>query len=267
MLKQRHAGPLTGMLAIVVFFIASLSFQAFSGAENSSQIIIDFYGPIEKTGLPKPWLLRVKHGKAHVVVLQEQDNNILRLRCDNASYSIERAVSVSPYEHPYITWSWKAMKLPSSGDVRRKTLNDQGLQILLAFEDRKIISYVWDANAPEGTVTDESLGWPFNISVKVIVVQSGTDRVNEWITHTRDMYQDYRNLFSEKPPALKGLRIQANTQYTQDSAEGMLQGITFSRKDTGLSPQPGPFTRCANRFSISKENEPCNRFLSSIQVY
>ena len=145
------------------------------------------------------------------------------------------------------------MQLPSSGDVRRKSLNDQGLQILLAFEDRKIISYVWDANAPEGTVTDESLGWPFNISVKVIVVQSGTDRSNEWITHTRDMYQDYRNLFSEKPPSLKGLRIQANTQYTQDFAEGMIRGITFSRKDTGLSSQ----SYTAQAFHIPrKSNQP-----------
>lgn len=233
LLKQRRTIPLTTILAIVILLIVSLSCQVVSGA--SSRILIGFQGPTEKTGLPKPWLLRVNSGNAHVMVLQEQDENILHLICENASYSLERSVSVSPEEHPYVSWNWKAMKLPSSGDVRRKAVNDQGLQILLAFENRKIISYVWDANAPEGTVTDESLGWPFNISVKVIVVQSGTDRVNEWITHTRDVYQDYRDLFSEKPPSLKGLRIQANTQYTQDRSEGMIRGITFSRKDTGFS--------------------------------
>jgi hypothetical protein len=229
---------LTGIiLAIMAVLVVSFSGQALSWADNSSTVFIDFNGPGEKTGLPKPWTLKVKSGKAHVMVLQQQDSSILHLRCENASYSIERPLSVLLDQHPLFTWRWKAMKLPSSGDVRRKALNDQGLQILLAFENRKVISYVWDANAPEGTVTDESLGWPFNLSVKVIVVKSGTDRVNEWITHTRDVHQDYRNLFSENPPALKGLRIQANTQYTQDRSEGMIQSIAFSRKDTGLLSQ------------------------------
>jgi hypothetical protein len=209
--------------------LTSLSFFAtLSGADDSSRIFVDFNGPVTKNGLPKPWSLRVNSGRPYAAVLQQNNDNILHLKCANASFSLERAVSLSPLQHPFVTWSWKAMKLPDSGDVRKKSRNDQGLQLLLAFENSKIISYVWDANAPAGTVTDESLGWPLNVAVKVIVVQSGTDRINEWVTHTRDVYQDYRRLFNEDPPSLKGLRIQANTQYTQDRSEGMVRDITFS---------------------------------------
>jgi hypothetical protein len=195
--QQQRIIPAVSILAIAMILVISPFYQIFAGAENDARIPIDFNGPVGNTGLPGQWSLRVTYGKPDATVLQQKDENILLLRCANASFSLERAVSVSPREYPFVTWSWKAMKLPSAGDVRKKTRNDQGLQILLAFENRKIISYVWDANAPAGTINDESLGWPFNVAIKVIVVQSGTDRINEWVTHTRDVYQDYRNLFNE----------------------------------------------------------------------
>jgi hypothetical protein len=192
-------------------------------------ITVDFNGVIEKNGLPNPWFLRVNNGNAHFRVLHQKDENILYLKCKSSSFSLERNVSISPEDYPYVTWRWKAIKLPLSGDLRNKNRNDQGLQMLFAFENGKIISYVWDANAPEDTVMDESLGWPLNLPIKVIVVNSGSAGINEWVSHTRNIYEDYRGLFNETPPRLKGLRIQANTQYTQDLSEGMVRGIIFSR--------------------------------------
>lgn len=238
MLKQRRtkqALKLSTISISIIFIlvILSVSCPVFSTAEDIFPIIVDFNGVIEKNGLPKPWLLKVNDGKAHVKVLHQGGENILFLRCESSSFSLERNVSVSPEEYPYVSWSWKAVKLPIYGDVRKKTHNDQGLQMIFAFENRKIISYVWDANAPEGTVTDESLGWPINLSIKVIVVNSGSDRINEWISHTRDVRHDYRDLFHEPPPRLKGVRVQANTQYTHDRSEGMIRGITFSNKNEG----------------------------------
>ena len=232
MLKQLRVLPATGLIIIIALLIFQCSFPVPATAGDSFPLTLAFDGAVEKNGLPEPWRLRVNEGKAYVKVLHENKENILYLRCRDSSFSLERKVSVSPEEYPYVTWDWKATRLPLSGDVRRKTRNDQGLQMLFAFENSKIISYVWDSNAPEGTVTDESLGWPFNISIKVIVVNSGAGRIDQWVSNTRNVYRDYRSLFHEDPPRLKRLRIQANTQYTQDSSEGMIKDITFSRKDT-----------------------------------
>lgn len=95
------------------------------------------------------------------------------MKCKESSFSIERKAHVDSAEYPYIIWTWKALRIPAYGDVRMRDRNDQALQVIVAFENRKVISYVWDANAPEGTVSDESIGWPFNFTVKVIVVRSG----------------------------------------------------------------------------------------------
>jgi hypothetical protein len=196
-------------------------------ASCASQVRIDFQGIPEKDGLPPDWRLRINKGIASAGIVREDGESVLSLICRNSSFSVERDLRMSVSEYPFVTWSWKAMKLPSTGDVRNKGLNDQALQILAAFENRTIISYVWDSNAPEGTIADETLGWPVNLRIKVVVVKSGAADMGKWIAHSRNIYQDYRNLFREEPPLLKGLRIQSNTQYTRDQAEGLVRGITF----------------------------------------
>ena len=47
----------------------------------------------------------------------------------------------------------------------------RALQLLVAFEGRKILSYIWDSNAPEGTVADESIAWPVSLKVKVLTLE------------------------------------------------------------------------------------------------
>lgn len=228
-MKHKCFVSLVGFITFIVFIIFPFLNPILLKAYEVLPITVDFNGVIEKNGPPKPWFLRVNNGKAHISVLHQKDENILYLKSESSSFSLGRDISISPEDYPYVTWRWKAMKLPLSGDVRNKNRNDQGLQVLFAFENRKIISYVWDANAPEGTVMNESIGWPFNLSIKVIVVNSGSAGMNEWVSNTRNIYKDYRDLFNEKPPRLKGLRIQTNTQYTQDLSEGMVRGIFFSR--------------------------------------
>jgi len=128
-----------------------------------------------------------------------------------------------------MSWTWKAVRLPLLGDVRRKGHNDQALQLLVAFENRRVLSYVWDSNAPEGTVVDESIGWPVNLAIKVIVVKSGAADTGKWITLKRNIGEDYREFFNGPSPGVQGVRIQSNTQYTRDTAEGYVRDIVFSR--------------------------------------
>ncbi len=106
--------------------------------------------------------------------------------------------------------------------------NDQGMQVLLAFEDRKVISYIWDSSAPVGTVTDESIGWPFSLAIKTVVVESGKADINKWVVQRRNIHEDYEKLFHGKPSRLVGLRLQADTQYTKDTSEGFVKHIIFS---------------------------------------
>lgn len=209
--------------------MAVLFFSVSARAYDQPVLAVGFDGSIDKNGIPAAWTLRTKAGKADAAVVAGKDGRILHLKCIESSFSLERELMISPDAFRYVSWTWKAVRLPQSGDVRDRDRDDQALQVLVAFENGKVLSYVWDSNAPEGTVVDESIGWPVNLSVMVIVVKSGPEDTGKWITHTRNLYEDYRKFFSGPPSRLKGVRIQSNTQYTRGAAEGFVRGVVFSR--------------------------------------
>ncbi|MCG6551265.1 MAG: DUF3047 domain-containing protein [Candidatus Magnetominusculus sp. LBB02] len=70
------------------------------------------------------------------------------MKCVESSFSLEREIGNADGGFQYVSWEWKALRLPKSGDVRMRECNDQALQLLIAFESGKVISYVWDSNAP-----------------------------------------------------------------------------------------------------------------------
>lgn len=211
-------------------FVSSLFICLSSpGAADAPPVKIGFNGPVSPEGIPSPWGLKVKDGKADANVVLENGEPVLHMKSLKSSFSLEREFRLNIKDYPYVIWTWKALTLPLRGDVRKGATNDQGLQFFVAFEGRKILSYVWDTNAPEGTVTEESIPWPVSLMIKVIVVRSGISGAGKWLTVRRNVYDDYRKFFNEEPPRIEGLRVQMNTQHTGGSAEGFFKNIIFSR--------------------------------------
>lgn len=192
---------------------------------------IDFTRSASKA-LPDDWKLKVHKGRAIAGLESENGENVMHVKSVNSSFALEHTLAVDSRDYPYLTWTWKALSLPLKGDVREKSRDDQALQLLVGFGDGRIISYVWDANAPEGTVVDRSLGWPISIKIKIVVINSGESGIGKWLTNTRNVYQDYRRLFGKTPPLVKGIRLQTNSQYTSDSGEGFLKNIAFTKSDS-----------------------------------
>ncbi len=204
-------------------------------AYDAPTLAVGFEGTLKKNSLPASWKLSVLTGTADAGIVPESNGQILHIKCREASFSLERKLQVAPADYPYISWRWNAVRLPLLGDVRKKGHNDQALQLLVAFENRSVLSYVWDSNAPEGAVVDESIGWPVNLAIRVIVVKSGPADTGKWITLKRNIYEDYREFFNGPPPGVQGVRIQSNTQYTGDTAEGYVRDIVFSRASQALA--------------------------------
>jgi len=216
-----------GVAALILFWGLTLNpVAAMAGAEAAS---VGFDGALNAKGLPADWNLKVHEGTAKANLVAEKGEKVLHMKSSDSSFALDRDVAVDVREYPYLVWSWKAVSLPPQGDVREKSKDDQALQLLVGFKDGRVLSYVWDTNAPEGTVVSESLPWPLSVKIKVLVVESGGTDVGKWITNTRNVYNDYKRLFGKEPPAVAKVRLQMNTQYTGDSAEGFVGGILFSR--------------------------------------
>ncbi|MCE5194158.1 MAG: DUF3047 domain-containing protein [Nitrospiraceae bacterium] len=215
---------------ISIAFILGLCLVSFLEA-NPSFIPIDFKGKLDSKGVPEGWELKTKNGDALFKILNEDDEKIVHFTSIDSSFSFQRDISLNLKDYPCLVMKWKAVKLPTGGDVRKGKTDDQALQTLIAFKGGNILSYVWDTNAPEGFLKDDSIGFPLNLKIKILVVKSGASQIGQWLTITRNVYDDYKKFFGKEPPQIKGIRIQINSQNTGTAAESYFGSMIF-KKDT-----------------------------------
>jgi len=67
----------------------------------------------------------------------------------------------------------------------------------------------------------------------MIVMESGSERVGEWIMEERNVYEDYKKAFGEEPTNISGVAIMTDTDNTKDSATAYFGDIVFKK-----SPSP-----------------------------
>ena len=169
-------------------------------------------------------MIKVNHGKPDLAVCGESDS-CLKLRSVKSSFGLERKVDVDPSQVPWLSWKWKVTQLPAGGDFRRASYDDQAAQVLLAFDDKRILTYIWDSTAPKGAMQNAS-NIPF-VHIFAVVCRSGESEANQWLTETRNIAADYEHAYGKPAPRVKGLRLQINSQHTGSVAESYFGEVAF----------------------------------------
>jgi len=229
MLRGNFNMPQMMRISVLTLILAQLfCFPFVTSGYSEEKLEISFEGGLDRDGVPLGWVLKEKTGEAEFKILREDGETIAYFKSIAASFSLEKALSIDSKKYPYISWRWKVLRLPLDGDVRLKKKNDQAAQLLIAFEGKNVISYIWDAVSPEGSIYDESIGWPISLKIKVITVKSGTSDINKWISFKRNIIKDYKKLYNEDPPLIKGMRVQINSQHTKTVAETLFGKIVLS---------------------------------------
>jgi hypothetical protein len=174
--------------------------------------------------LPSDWQIKINHGRPEISVCSEGDS-CLHLKSEKSSFALEHRVDVDPAQLPYLTWRWKVAQLPAGGDFRRAATDDQAAQVLIAFDDKRILTYIWDSSAPKGMVQSAS-NIPL-VRIYAVVCQSGAGEANKWITENRNIAADYERAYGKPAPRVKGLRLQINSQHTGTTAESYFGEVAF----------------------------------------
>ncbi len=175
--------------------------------------------------IPPGWQLKVNTGLPDITVSDQDSETALHFRSLKSSYALERAVDIDPSQMPWLTWRWKVTQLPKGGDFRHSSADDQAAQVLVAFDDRHIITYIWDSTAPQGIMENAS-SIPF-VHISAVVLRSGTTNLNQWLLETRNVAADYQKAFGKPATHIKGLRLQINSQHTGSSAESFFGQVIF----------------------------------------
>jgi hypothetical protein len=74
---------------------------------------------------------------------------VLHLECKQGQATAIRFVAPDEItRHPHLSWWWEPNEVPPDGNVCDPLKPEQGLQVLLFFDDTTILHYVWDAASP-----------------------------------------------------------------------------------------------------------------------
>lgn len=151
---------------------------------------------------------------------------------------LRKVVHVAPADLSRVRFSWKVPKLIDEADLADRDRADSPVRIVLAFDgDRSKFSardamlselahaltgepmpyatlmYVWDSHAAPGTVLTSKR----TSRIRKLVMESGPQKLNQWLDYERDVRADFEKAFGEAPGALVSIGIMTDTDNTESS--------------------------------------------------
>jgi hypothetical protein len=178
---------------------------------------------------------------------------VIKAVSEQSASGLTRALSIPPRTYPVIQWRWKVNNVLQRGDVTSKDGDDYPARVYITFAfdpDRvgylerleyeaarlilgqdlpyRAISYIWGSNSPAGTMIANA----YTDRVMMFVVESGTGKLQQWVTERRNVYEDYQRAFGEEPPLITGIAIMTDTDNTGESAVAWYGDMFFGTAGT-----------------------------------
>ncbi len=212
-----------------------------------------FSGHPEGETLPpgwQPWVLsRFKRSTAYKLV-NEQGRTVVRARAESSASGLIHPLQLDPKAFPVLHWHWKVDQLIQKADNTQKHLEDSPVRLVVSFggdidsldiRDRMFfdnvrlltgqqmpyatLMYIWENRAPLETVIDNR----HTSRIKMIVAESGRERLGRWQEVTRNIVEDYKRAFGEYPGPITSIGIMTDTDNTGDNVHAWYGDIAFSR--------------------------------------
>jgi hypothetical protein len=102
------------------------------------------------------------------------------------------------------------------------------------------VMYIWGSKTPkDGTAVNK-----YTSRIKIIAVESGREKLGQWLTESRNVEEDYRKLFGEEPGRIVSVGIMTEADQAGRSLEAYYGDIAFRSPGECQSP---PCQACACR--------------------
>lgn len=177
--------------------------------------LIDDFGD----GLRPEWQEKSFQGRTEYRVVQDETGRVLEARSQGSASALILKQSIDLKSFPVLSWRWKIENILPRGDARTKAGDDYAARIYVVFPHwffpkTRTINYIWANRLPVGAVIPN----PFTSNAMMVAVQSGEEKVGEWVQESRDVLADYRRIFGEDPPLAGAIAIMTDTDNTGSSA-------------------------------------------------
>lgn len=215
------------MAALAIF---CLSLTAYSSIVYLKEFTFDEEKPLVN------WNKMILNGEVKYLPIKQGSEGFIRALSNKACSALYYRIKFKLDEYPLLTWKWKAIRFPDLSNVREeKDKDDYAARIYvvfpsLSFSSSRFIEYAWAENLSEGTV----MGAPRADNVKIIVARSGKVQDKEWVSESRNVYEDYVKVFGEKPRMKAGaVAIMCDADSSKTAAESLFDEIAIGT-ESGL---------------------------------
>jgi len=238
------------IFAILPAVMLLFSFGVFAAGKRL--LVIDrFSEESEDDGLPKGWLpLTFKKIKEHTKYSLEHENGNYFVKAESkmSASGIYRDVEIDPKEYPYLSWRWQVSNIMKKGDARKKKGDDYPARIYVTFKfdpdkasrlerikyytakklygkypPKGAVNYIWANQLPRRKAINNA----YTDKAKMIAIESGTEKLNQWVQEERNVYEDYKKLFKEEPPMINGVFLMTDSDNTKEAATAYYDDIVF----------------------------------------
>jgi hypothetical protein len=195
----------------------------------------------------EPWFVR--RGSTPTAYRVVDVDGVVALEADaqEGGSGLSRKIRIDPKRHPVLEWRWRVpadpdtkvevssaasplarLSLAFHGDANKLDFDDRAklrLAMLLTANGLPYASllYVWMLDVPAETVIRS----PYTDRVRMIVVESGAQRIGEWITVRRDVVEDYRRAYGEEPDDIVAVGVMTDPGDDGSRRRSFYGDITF----------------------------------------
>jgi hypothetical protein len=191
-------------------------------------------------------------------VMNEEGTTVLHVTSLNSASALLKRMKVNDdtmirlENYPILVWRWKINRTVGMAVESRKDRNDSAARVRVIFAERGMpplekspgfkkiikylgikmpniepsgfkIDYIWGNRAPKGEIID----YPGSRNHKMIVVESGNDKANQWTWEKRDLVKDFHAVFRGDPPGLAGIVVLSDTDQTNEGIEAYYSSIVL----------------------------------------
>lgn len=231
-----------------LIFPTTVTAQTQIRIQANGNIILDDYANETIGGVPSKWFVRDGNIKVQDLAPEKRSRYKYRIEEDDGRRFIRYSgyeamhIGLPLYEtpglsliaHPILSWEWRVHTLPKNAMESNENANDVAASIYVVYEltglfkSPKVIRYTWSTSLPKNTVVSKG-------KQKIVVLESGEERIRKWIKFERNIYKDYIELFGEEPPEKPlAILILSDANNTKSYAQADY-GILMLKRTTSTS--------------------------------
>jgi hypothetical protein len=180
------------------------------------------------------------------------DSNIsyLNIISNSSASGLIHKNKFDPTKFPVLSWRWRVDNLINDADGKTKSGDDYTIRIFVLFDDdsaetsfwtsirNSTIKLLYGTEPPESslcfvwsnmTYNEKYFDSPYSETVKIIPVEMGETRLQQWHSYDINIGDLYREIFGRSCPSSAKLAIMSDTDNTESNS---VAGLDYIRINT-----------------------------------